>query len=52
MATDEKQRLIDLLTDTHSASRMEIEGSDLKAQIYSDSGWRIRDILGHIAGWD
>ena len=52
MTTDDKQRLIDLLTDTHSASRMVIEGGDPEAQIYSESGWRIRDILGHIAGWD
>jgi len=52
MTTDDKQQLIDLLTDTHSASRMVIEGIDLETRIYSESGWRIRDILGHIAGWD
>ncbi len=52
MTTDDKQRLIGLLTDTHSDTRMVIEGSDLEARIYSESGWRIRDILGHIAGWD
>ena len=52
MTTEDKQRLIDLLTDTHSASRMLLEGIDLETRIYSESGWRIRDILGHIASWD
>lgn len=52
MTTEDKQRLIDLLTDTHSATRKVMEGIDLETRIYSESGWRIRDILGHIAGWD
>ena len=52
MTTEDKQRLIDLLTNTHSATRMVVEGIDLETRIYSESGWRIRDILGHIASWD
>ena len=52
MTIEDKQRLIDLLADTHSATSMVLEGIDLETRIYSESGWRIRDILGHIAGWD
>ena len=52
MTVEDKQRLIDLLADTHSATSMVLEGIDLETRIYSESGWRIRDILGHIAGWD
>ena len=52
MTTEIKQRLIDLLTATHSATIKLLEGVDLETRIYTESGWRIRDILGHIAGWD
>jgi hypothetical protein len=52
MSLEDKQRLLELLTQTHSATRATLEGIDLEMPVYPDSGWRIRDIIGHIATWD
>jgi hypothetical protein len=52
MTTEEKQRLVDLLTESQTAIRNLLEGVDLETRIYSEPSWQIRDILGHIAGWD
>jgi hypothetical protein len=52
MSLEDKQRLLELLTRTHSATRATLEGIDLEMPVYPDSGWRIRDIIGHIATWD
>lgn len=52
MTLEEKQRLLELLTQTHSATRATLEGIDLEIRVYPESGWRIRDIIGHIATWD
>ena len=52
MTLEEKSRLLESLTQTHSATRETLEGIDLELPVYLDSGWRIRDILGHIATWD
>jgi len=40
------------LTDSHSATRTLLKGVDLEIRVYTDTDWRIRDILGHIATWD
>jgi hypothetical protein len=52
MSPDEKRRLLELLDQTHAATRETLAGIDLELPVYPDSGWRIRDILGHIAAWD
>jgi hypothetical protein len=52
MTLEDKRRLLELLTQTHSATHATLEGIDLEMRVYSDSGWRIRDIIGHIATWD
>jgi hypothetical protein len=52
MSGDEKKHLLEKLTETHSAILSIIEGIDLELRVYTDSDWRIRDILGHIATWD
>jgi len=52
METGDKKYLLDKLDTTHSAIQEILEGVDLELQVYVDSGWRIRDILGHIATWD
>lgn len=52
MALEEKRRLVELLTQTHSTTHAVLEGIDLEIRVYPNSGWRIRDILGHIATWD
>ena len=52
MALEERQRLVELLNQTHSSTRSLLEGINLEMRVYHESGWRIRDILGHIATWD
>jgi hypothetical protein len=52
MTLEVKQRLLELLTQTHTSTRAFLEGIDLTRPVYPDSKWRIRDIIGHIATWD
>ena len=54
MSDGEKKRLIDLLTETHAATRATVEGVDPELRVYTDTeaGWRIRDVIGHLAVWD
>ena len=52
MSSDEKKRLLERMTATHADIQTHLEGADLELRIYSDTDWRIRDILGHIATWD
>jgi hypothetical protein len=47
-----KNFLLNRLTETHSDILTILEGIDLELPVYTDSDWRIRDILGHIATWD
>jgi hypothetical protein len=51
-ASEVKKRLIDLLADAHSILRATLEGIDPELRVHTDTGWRIRDIIGHIATWD
>lgn len=48
----EKRRLLDLLAQSRADTRAILEGTDLEIRVYPDSGWRVRDIIGHIATWD
>jgi len=52
MNVGEKKYLLEKLTEAHSAIRAILKGVDLEIRVYTDTGWRIRDILGHIATWD
>jgi hypothetical protein len=52
MSAKEKKRLIDSLTEAHLAIQATLEEVDLEMPVFKDSGWRVRDILGHIATWD
>jgi len=52
MSANKKKRLIDSLTEAHISTRAALEGVDLEMPVYKDTGWRIRDIVGHIATWD
>lgn len=52
MPIKNKESLIDRLSETHSIMRATLKEIDLDMQVYEDSGWRIRDIIGHIATWD
>lgn len=52
MTIEDKKRLTDMLTKTHSATRAVLEGIDLEMRVYTDGDWRVRDVLGHVATWD
>ena len=52
MTTEEKKRLIDLLTESQSANRAIVQEIDPDMRVYKDPDWRVRDILGHLATWD
>ena len=52
MSVEEKIRLIDSMTEAHLALRKVLDETDLGMSVYKDSGWRVRDILGHVATWD
>ena len=52
MSVEEKKRLIDRLTEAHHALHRMLDEVDLETLVYKDSGWRARDIVGHIATWD
>ena len=52
MSAEEKKRLIDNLTEAHLALRKMLDEVDLEMPVYKDSGWRAREILGHVATWD
>ncbi len=52
MTQEDKRRLLELLAQTHAATRAKLAGINLDLPVYPDSGWRIRDIIGHIATWD
>ena len=54
MSDGEKKRLIDLLAETHAATRATVEGVDPELRVHTDTeaGWRIRDVIGHLAVWD
>ena len=52
MSAKEKTQLIDSLTDAHISIRAALDGIDLEMPVYKDTGWRARDLVGHIATWD
>ena len=52
MSSDDKNYLLNKLDESHSAIQTILEGTNLALRVYSNSDWRVRDILGHIATWD
>ena len=52
MNTGDMNHLMERLTESHSAIRKLLAESDLEFRVYTDTDWRIRDILGHITTWD
>lgn len=52
MSTKEKKYLLDILAEAHLAVRAILDDVDLEMPVYEDTGWRIRDIVGHIATWE
>ena len=47
-----KDQTIKRLAQTHDDLEKSIKGLDLELVIHPETGWMIRDILGHIAIWD
>ena len=52
MSNKTKQELINQLSREHLELKEVLDGADLDKVIYSDSGWRVRDIVVHITTWD
>jgi hypothetical protein len=52
MGGDDKEFLFEKLTEARLATRAVLEGVDPELRVYSDTDWRVKDILGHLAVWD
>ena len=52
MTAQDKQNLLDKLDETHLATRETFENVEMEKPVFADSGWRVRDLVGHIATWD
>jgi hypothetical protein len=52
MNIDDKNYLLERLTETHAALKGIVDGVDLTISVYTDPDWQIKDVLGHIATWD
>lgn len=52
MNIENKNYLLKRLSDTHVSLQETLEGVELEQIIYKDTGWRIREIIGHISTWD
>ena len=50
--TLEKERLVKLLASERFKTMKALREVDDFALIYAEGGWRIKDILGHIAAWE
>ncbi len=52
MSKKDKKHLIDKLVDNHLETQAIMENVDLQSPVYKDSGWRVKDIIGHISAWN
>jgi hypothetical protein len=52
MSNEDKKNLLDMLAETRSVIHAALEGIDPEMPVYTDTDWRVRDIIGHIATWD
>ena len=52
MTAVNKKRLLDLLSESHTANMSSLEGNVMEVPVHADSDWQIRDIIWHIAVWD
>jgi hypothetical protein len=48
----ERAALVERLKESHSATRDVVDGIDPELPVHTDTGWAVRDILGHIGAWD
>ena len=52
MNAGEKDVLFEKLIGTRTVTSASLKDIDLEMRVYEDTGWRVRDILGHLATWD
>jgi hypothetical protein len=50
--TQEKQRLIHQLETERRQTIAVLQGLDPYLVVHTDSGWRVKDLVGHLAAWD
>ena len=48
----EREALVERLKQSHLATRDVVDGVDPEFPVHTESGWTVRDILGHIGAWD
>ena len=54
MASETKASILRLLAETHANTRAAIAAcpGGMGAVVYPDSGWRVREVVAHLEGWD
>lgn len=52
MPEKEKKRLLERLSEAHQDVTVTLKEVDLEMPVFKDTGWLVRDILGHLATWD
>jgi hypothetical protein len=50
--SDEQSRLVALLDKSHRDALEMLQDIDPEKLIYPEGGWRVKDIVAHIAGWE
>ncbi|MBA3534235.1 MAG: DinB family protein [Ardenticatenales bacterium] len=48
----EQKRLIDLLASARRETLAALGDVNDLAMVYAESGWRVKDVLGHLAAWE
>lgn len=48
----DKEELLRQLEDTHREMLEMLRGIDPEMLVYEETGWRVKDIVGHVATWD
>jgi hypothetical protein len=51
-AQQEKERLVALLQSSRQATLEALRGLDDGAIVHPETGWRLMDVLGHLAAWE
>jgi hypothetical protein len=49
---DEKRRLLALLRERFDEAIAALEGVDYAKVVYIESGWTVKDLIGHVAAWE
>lgn len=52
MADGLRQRLATMLADERAKTRVVLETTEATLVVHQDSGWRVCDLIGHLAAWD